>query len=211
MKTAKKSTPKPKKTPVTKKPKSSKGGPRNIDWYEVRKAYLTDNNLTYEDLAKTYRVSKTTIGNKALAENWTQLRQDLNEQAFSDFTQKLLDTKSEAQSRHLQHWQNLQALVNKAIIDIAERNYFTNKAGHLVLDSKNNPIPRPINPFELEKLAKAAKIAIDGERVVLGIPTSVSALSDPQGNNVWSGFSDMIKAAEKVLSENGQDSSGGNS
>ena len=83
MKTAKKSTPKPKKTPVTKKPKSSKGGPRNIDWYEVRKAYLTDNNLTYEDLAKTYKVSKTTIGNKALAENWTQLRQDLNEQAFA--------------------------------------------------------------------------------------------------------------------------------
>lgn len=202
MKTAKKSTTKPKKA-VARKTK--------VDWFVVRKEYLTDATSSYRTLAKKYDVSTTTLEKRAKSEGWAELRKELGEKAFSDFTQKLLDTKSEAQSRHLQHWQNLQALVNKAIIDIAERNYFTNKAGHLVLDAKNNPIPRPINTFELEKLAKAAKIAIDGERVVLGIPTSVSALSDPQGNNVWSGFSDMIKAAEKVLSENGQDASGGNS
>jgi len=202
MKTAKKSTPKPKKA-VARKTK--------VDWFVVRKEYLTDATSSYRTLAKKYEVSTTTLEKRAKSEGWAELRQELGEKAFSDFTQKLLDTKSEAQSRHLQHWQNLQALVNKSIIDIAERSYYTNKAGHLVLDAKNNPIPRPINPFELEKLAKAAKIAIDGERVVLGIPTSVSALSDPQGNNVWSGFSDMIKAAEKVLSENGQETSGGDS
>ncbi len=208
MKTSKKSTPKVNKATVT-KPKSTKGGPRNIDWYEVRKEYLQDSSITYELLAKKYKVSKTTIGNKALAENWTELRQDLNEKAFTKFTEKLLDTKSSANSRHLQHWQNLQALANNAIIDMAERRYYTNKAGHLVLDKDNNPIPTPINTFALEKLAKALKDAINGERVVLGLPTSVSAITDPQGNSVWSGFSDMVKAAEKVLSDNGQESSGG--
>lgn len=210
MSTTKKATTKA-KTTTPKKKVVAKGGRKNIDWYEARKMYLSDNTVKYSDVAKAFKVSTKSVETVASRESWVTLRADLGEQAFSDFTQKLLDTKSEAQSRHLQHWQNLQALVNKSIIDIAERSYYTNKAGHLVLDAKNNPIPRPINPFELEKLAKAAKIAIDGERVVLGIPTSVSALSDPQGNNVWSGFSDMIKAAEKVLSENGQETSGGDS
>lgn len=203
-----KTTPKktPKKAPVKKG--SSKGGTKNIDWYSARKDYLENNTLSYEDIAKKYGVSKTAVGNRAKAEDWTALRQDLYEKAFSKFTEKLLDEKSSANNRHLTHWQNLQALANNSIVDMAERSYERNKAGHIIIiDGK--PIPRPINPFELEKLAKALKVAIDGERVVLGLPTSVSAITDPQGGSVWSGFSDMVKAAEKVLSENGQESSGG--
>lgn len=208
-----------KKTPVTKapakKPKSSKSGPKNIDWYEARKLYLTDSSLSYEDIAKKFGTSKTAVGNRAKAEDWTNLRQDLNEKAFNVFTEKLLDTKSSANNRHLTQWQNLQSLANMSIQSMAEDSYYTDKRGNLVLiedkNGKPRPIRRPINPFELEKLAKALKVAIDGERVVLGLPTSVSAISDPEGNSVWSGFSDMVKAAEKVLAENGEDTSGGGS
>ena len=206
MSTTKKSTTKAKTTT----PKKAVARKTKVDWLVVRKDYLSDATSSYASLAKKYGVALKTLQDRATREGWSELRQDLSEKAFSDFTQKLLDTKSEAQSRHLQHWQNLQALANKSIIDIAERNYFSDKHGNLVLIN-GKPIPKPINTFELEKLAKALKIAIDGERVVLGIPTSVSALSDPEGNSVWSGFSDMVKAAEKVLSENGQESSGGNS
>lgn len=206
MATAKKKTPATNKkpTPAKKKPKSSKGGPRGIDWYQLRKEYLSDNTVTYADLAKKYKVSKTTIGNRAIKEKWTELRQDLNESAYNEFKQNLLDEKSNAQSRHLQHWRNLQALANNSIQDMADRLYYTDKAGNLILDKNDKPIPRPINTFELEKLAKSLKIAIDGERVVLGIPTSVSALSDPEGDSVWSGLADLIKGADEVLKEHGE-------
>jgi hypothetical protein len=203
-----KTTPKKtlKKAPVKKG--SSKSGPKNIDWYEARKDYLSDNTLSFEDIAKKYGTSKTAVGNRAKAEDWTNLRQDLYEKAFSAFSEKLLDEKSSANNRHLTHWQNLQALANNSIVDLAERNYERDRKGNLIIiDGK--PIPKPLNTFVLEKLAKTLKIAIDGERVVLGLPTSVSAITDPQGGSVWSGFSDMVKAAEKVLSENGQESSGG--
>lgn len=203
-----KTTPKktPKQAPVKKG--SSKGGPKNIDWYEARKLYLSNNTISYEDIAKAVGTSKTAVGNRAKAEDWTGLRQDLYEKAFSNFTEKLLDEKSSANNRHLTHWQNLQALANNSIVDLAERNYERDRKGNLIIiDGK--PIPRPLNTFVLEKLAKTLKIAIDGERVVLGLPTSVSAITDPTGGSVWSGFSDMVKAAEKVLSENGQESSGG--
>lgn len=211
MSTTKKSTPKVSKTTVS-KPKSIKKAriqPTKIDWFEARKVYLEDSTLSYSDIAKKFKVSKTSVESRANPEGWSLLRQELGEKAFTKFTEKLLDTKSSANNRHLTHWQNLQALANNAIIDMAERRYFTNKAGQLVLDKDGNPIPTPINTFALEKLGKALKDAINGERVVLGLPTSVSAITDPQGNSVWSGFSDMVKAAEKVLSDNGQESSGG--
>lgn len=207
-KASSKKTPTKKTAPVKKG--SSKSGPKNIDWYEARKLYLSDNTLSYDDIAKKFGTSKTAVGNRAKAEDWTNLRQDLHEKAFSAFTEKLLDEKSSANNRHLTHWQNLQALANNSIVDMAERSFERDRKGHIIIiDGK--PIPRPINPFELEKLAKALKVAIDGERVVLGLPTSVSALTDSQGGSVWSGFSDMVKAAEKVLADNGQESSGGDS
>ena len=137
----------PKKTPVNKKAPvkksgSSKGGQKNIDWYSARKLYLEDNTVTFEQIAKIVGSSKTAVGNRAKAEDWTGLRQDLHEKAFSKFTEKLLDTKSNANNRHLTHWQNLQALANTSIVDMAERNYERNKAGYLVLDANNNPIRR---------------------------------------------------------------------
>lgn len=193
-----------KKTPAKKKPVARK---TKVDWLEVRKEYLTDATSSYRSLAKKYGVSKETLQKRATGEGWTELRQDLADKAFNNFTQKLLDTKSEAQNRHLQHYQNIQALVNKSIQEMADGRYFTVK-GQLVLDKKNKPIPIPLDPFKLEKLAKAAKDAINGERVVLGLPTSVSALTDAEGGNVWGGFSDMVKEAERVLKENGEAASG---
>lgn len=202
-----------KKAPVTKK-RSSKSGPKNIDWYEARKDYLSDNTLSFEDIAKKYGTSKTAVGNRAKSEDWTNLRQDLHERAFNVFTEKLLDEKSKANNRHLNHWQNLQALANNSIVDMAERSFERDRKGNIIIikdkDGELRPIPRPINTFELEKLAKALKVAIDGERVILGLPTSVSAITDPEGNSPWSGFADMIKAAERVLEDNGQVASGGN-
>lgn len=201
-----------KNTPVKKKATARK---TKVDWLVVRKEYLTDSTSSYRTLAKKYGVSLTTLERRAKSAGWAELRQELGEKAFNDFTQKLLDTKSEAQNRHLQHYQNLQALANRSIQEMAEHSYYTDKKGNLVLiedkNGKPQPIPMPLNPFALEKLAKALKDAINGERVVLGLPTSVSALTDSEGGNVWSGFSDMVKAAEKVLAENGEDTSGGDS
>lgn len=213
MATSKKKTP-VKKPATTKKASSSKSGPKNIDWYEARKLYLTDNTISFAEIAKIVGTSKTAVGNKAKAEDWTSLRQDLNEKAFNQFAEKLLDVKSQANSRHLQHWQNLQALANNSIQEMADRSFERDKAGKLVLwtnptTKQREPIPVPLNPFALEKLAKTVKIAIDGERVVLGLPTSVSALSDPEGNSVWSGFADLMKEADRVIEENARDKSSG--
>lgn len=193
-----------KKTPA----KKNTNRATKVDWLSIRKSYLSDSTISYSDLAKTYKVSKTAIERKAKAESWVELRQELGEKAFNNFTEKLLDQKSSAQSRHLQHWQNLQAIANNSIIHFAERSYERDRRGNLIIikdkDGNLNPIPRPVNTTELVNVAKAIKIAIDGERVTLGLPTGVSALSDPEGGSVWSGFAELMKAADEVLDEHGE-------
>lgn len=208
--TKKKATTKPKPRTSTQKTK--------IDWFEARKAYLSDGTLSYRDIAKKFGVSLNTIEKRAKSEGWVELRQELGEKAFNELTERLVNVKTSANDRHLKHYQNLQALANRSIKEMDE--------GSILFDRKGNPLyerkedgtvkifRRPINPFELEKLAKALKTAIDGERVVLGLPTSVSALTDPEGGNPWSGFADMIKEADRVLAEyesNRNKSSGGDS
>lgn len=195
-----KKTPVAKKSPAKKKPASKRGRNPKVDWSLVRNEYIADSTVSYSELAKKYGVTKTAVQKRGTAEKWSELRQIYAEKAFNQFTEKLLDEKSSAQVRHLQHYQNLQALANNSIQDFAERSYERDRKGKLILvDGK--PIYKPINTFELEKLARSLQIAINGERVVLGIPTSVSALSDPEGGSVWSGLAEIVKGAEEAINE----------
>lgn len=176
-----------------------------IDWFEARKRYLSDTTIGIREIAKEFGVARTTVERRAKSEGWTELRQELGEKAFNELTEKLVATKVSANDRHLHHYQNLQALANRSIKEMDE--------GTILLDRKGNPlyerlkdgtvrvIRRPINTFELEKLAKAVKTAIDGERVILGLPTSVSALTDNEGNSPWSGLAALAKEADKVIAE----------
>lgn len=196
--TSKKTT--TKKT-TKKKSTKSKGGPKNVDWYAARKLYLTDNEVSYDDIAKKFGVSKTAVGNRAAAEDWTKLRQDLNEKAFDQFTAKLLDDKSQAQTRHLDLWRKVQTVAGSALDDIKQTEM-------RVVEGEEVPGEVDyVDSKRLKDLASVLKTAIDGERVVLGLPNNVQGISDPAGDNIWTGFSDMVAAAEEVL--NAENESGG--
>lgn len=174
-----------------------------VDWFAARQMYLEDSTLSYSDLASKLGVTKRAVQEIGTREQWPMLRQSLAEKAFEKFQSKLLDVKSAAQDRHLMHFQNLQALINKSMLSMNESNYLKDKKGQVVYNGKGEPIKIPPNPFELEKLAKALKVSIDGERTVLGLPTSVTGVSDPNGGSVWTGFADMVKKADKVIKESG--------
>ena len=154
-----------------------------VDWLEVRKEYVTHLTISYATLAEKWGVARKTLQARATREEWPELRQELADKAYLQFSEKMLDEKSQAQTRHLKQYRNLQALANRAIQEMS--------AGTLVL-------------ADLERLARTLKLAIDGERIVLGIPTTISAISDPQGENMWSGLADLIKGADKVLEEHGE-------
>lgn len=182
---------------------------KKVDWNKARQDYLSDTTLSMQDIADKYGVSKQSVTKRASVEGWSKIRQKLSETAFEDFQSKLLDEKSKAQNRHLIQYQNLQAIVNRGIVGMSEGSFWTDKKGNLVFGKDEKPIPKPLDGNQLVALAKAAKIAMDGERTVLGLPTNVQGLTDGNGDSVWTGFSDMVKMARKVKNEaNGNKPSG---
>ena len=156
-----------------------------VDWQEVQKEYITDSTASYAHLAEKYGVARKTLQERATREQWPKLRQELADKAYDKFTEKLVDEKSQAQSRHLTQYKNLQVLASRALSGMSE--------GSIVV-------------ADLEKVARTLKLAIDGERVVLGMPTTVSAISDPQGGDVWIGLAGLIAGADRVLEEHGESS-----
>ncbi len=156
--------------------------PKKVDWSVVRNEYLQDSTVSYSDLAKKYGVSLKSVKDHGAADGWPALRQNLSEKAFEAFTHKLLGQKSDAQERHLRHYQNIQALANKSIAALDQANYYTEKGKLVLVDGK--PVEIPPDPYSLKALAQAIKLGIDGERVVLGLPTAVTGLTDGEGKKL---------------------------
>lgn len=171
-----------------------------IDWNDARQYYLSDSSVSYAMVAKQFGVSTVTVEKRGKKEKWVELRQNYSEQAFNTFQQNLLDTKAKSQSRHMQAFQNAQAVANKIIYELSASNFYKDKNGNLILNSNSKPIPVPVDPLDLQRAVSALKESIMGERVVLGLPTNVSSLTDKDGNDSIGGFADLVTAARKVNS-----------
>lgn len=152
-----------------------------IDWLAAREYYLSDATASYTDVSKKFGVSLKAVKDRGAKEGWLELRQNLSEKAYENFQKKLLRTKEAAQDRHLLQFQNLQALINKRVIAISSDK---------VQDAQ-----------ELRRLASALKDSVMGERIVLGLPTSVGSITDPEGNDAIKGFAELVLAARKADSE----------
>lgn len=173
------------KKPAKKAPAKRKA-PRKttpkIDWIAALQDYLTDGFMTYKDIAEKYKVSQTAVEKHASAAGWGELRNKLGEQATTLIIKKLATKKAQANDRHLS---NYTVLTQKIMLSI-------------------DKISAESDSGDIIALAKALKVAQDGERVVLGLPTSVNTITGKDGDNVWNGFADMIKAAKEVVDGQGE-------
>lgn len=176
-----KSVPKAKKKPAKKPIKKTTARATKIDWSEPLQDYLSDATLTLADLAKKYKVSARVVEEHASKEGWGGLRTRLGEQATNMMLKRLATKKASANDRHLSNYTTLTMKVMLAIDKLSDET----------------------DPGDIVALAKALKVAQDGERVVLGLPTSVNTITGKDGDNVWSGFAEMMKAAKGVLDGQG--------
>lgn len=177
-------------------------GPKNVDWDKARRDYISDNTMTYVKIAKKYGVVKKSVEQIASKQKWVETRRELGEKAEAEFRNKLLEQKSKIQDEHLTAYQNLRAVSNKIIYAMATASYEKYK-GQLLLDADGKPIPIIPDAFQLEKAARALKIATEGERLAIGLPSNVSGLTDGKGDALIPGFAESVAEADKVLEENG--------
>ena len=176
----------PKKV-VKKKPAAKKAParPTKIDWSEPLQDYLSDATITLKELAKKYKVSQRVVEEHAAKEGWGGLRSRLGEQATNLMLKRLATKKASANDRHLSNYTTLTQKIMLSIDKLSDES----------------------DPGDIVSLAKALKVAQDGERVVLNLPTNINSITGKDGDNVWSGFAEMMKAAKGVLDGEGTSSS----
>ncbi|MBU1117555.1 hypothetical protein KKD37_01170 [Patescibacteria group bacterium] len=135
----------------------SSSGPKGINWTEVFQFYcetINDKLPSYKDVAKRFGVSKTEVGQKALEENWINLRQELYENGKTKFLENKSNQIAESETSQLDKWRAIQDLTD------------------IYLDEINKD-PSLKQVHKLYIVSKIIKIAIEGERIVLGLPNTV--------------------------------------
>lgn len=134
-------------------------GPKGLNWAEAFQFYCetVDGKLpSYQDVADKFGVSKTEVGQRALEENWIKLRQELYENGKSKFLENKSNLIAKAENSQLNYWRKVQSLLD-ILLDELEVNLSLNQA------------------TKLNTLTRIMKVAIEGERTVLGLPNTVLA------------------------------------
>lgn len=62
-----------------------------VDWVEVRKAYITSQDITYKELAKQFGLAESTLKMRAQKEKWTAKRKAHFEKILKKTCDKLAD------------------------------------------------------------------------------------------------------------------------
>jgi transposase len=146
--------------------------PMKVDWLEAKTLYLTDHKLSYRDIANKYDVSLKQVKKWGARGNWTAGRQEVSDLAQTKIKDNLAETAAETNQRHAEMYQQAQELtlayleildaqVTQAV-DTAERE-------ERIVTLKELP-----SATLLLSLSRSLVTAVNGERVCLGLPTSIA-------------------------------------
>lgn len=182
---------------------NKKKGSRKLDPVKAYEFYFADNTRSYADVAKEFGVAKQTIENiakvtiksgpdKGTWKTWAEHRQDLVEEA-----QKLRDAEYRKSipvrnEEHLKQYRNLQIATSNKITALALQ-------GEWLVNPKTGAKVK-VQEFDARQLAdvaKALKLAIDGERVILGLATSVATIKPGSDDETGKGWGELLALAMK--------------
>ena len=182
------------KRPKTAQPKATipvkavqKSGAR-IDWSAIKTAYVTDPKETHRSLEARFKVSRSAIANHCKKEDWSKDRQEWLKKHESNVLAAAGEDREEAISALTKKHETLLNSLSEKITEATQ---------HLSMDewaAKN-----------LESLAKASKLVIEGERLTVGLPSDVKGLSDPRGDKLNVTIESLHEKAKEVL--NGKNNS----
>jgi hypothetical protein len=159
-----------------------------IDWSAIRTAYITDPKATIRSLAAKFKVSNSAVSDHCKKEEWAKKRQEWVKKHDSN----VLDAAGEDREEVIN-------TLTKKHADLLGK--LSDRLGKAV-DSLSSDEWEPKN---LEALAKATKLVIEGERLTVGLPSDVKGLSDPRGDKLNVTIESLHEKAKEVL--NGKDNS----
>lgn len=186
------------------KPKGAqrKGG-RKLDPVKAYDFYFGDNTRSYADVAKEFGVSKNAVEaiakvtikegpEKGTWKTWAEHRQDLVEIAQKKRDEEYRKSIPVRNEEHLKQYRNLQIATSNKITALALQ-------GEWLVNPKTGQKVK-VQEFDARQLAdvaKALKLAIDGERVILGLATSVATIKPGSDDETGKGWGELLALAMK--------------
>lgn len=160
----------------------------NIDWSVIKTAYVTDPKATHRSLETQFKVSRSAIAKHCKNEKWAEERQEYIKKTESNVMAAAGEDREDLITKLTDKHATLLNTLSEKI---------TQAANDLTMDewaAKN-----------LEALAKASKLVIEGERLTVGLPSDVKGLSDPRGDRLGVAIETLHAKAKEVI--DGKDNS----
>ncbi len=92
-----------------------------VNWINERIRYCADENATYDLIAKTYHVAKSTITRRAARERWPQLRQEYQAARHKNLTKANINKQNEVEEKHLKTIRMAITAANNTIVGVANK------------------------------------------------------------------------------------------
>lgn len=160
----------------------------SIDWSVIKTAYITDPKATHRSLETQFKVSRSAIAKHCKNEKWAEERQEYIKKTESNVIaaagEDREDLITKLTDKHSTLLNTLSEKITKAVESLSMDEWA----------AKN-----------LEALAKASKLVIEGERLTVGLPSDVKGLSDPRGDRLGVAIETLHEKAKEVL--DGKDNS----
>lgn len=182
-----KSKGKPKTTPTNKQAvvKASPKQGAKIDWSIIKTKYITDPKATHRSLEAEFKVSRSAIAARAKKEDWSGQRQEWIKKHDSNVLEAAGEDREEMVKQVTDSHKTLLGKLSERLSGAVDR------LSKDEWEAKN-----------IEALAKAAKLVIEGERLTVGLPSDVKGLSDPRGDKLNVTIESLHEKAKAVVNGN---------
>lgn len=173
-----------------------------VDWNKAFAWFMEDATRSYADVAREFDVTKRSVERKAYVDNddgsfetWAERRQRVGDEVRKKAEDDYRKSIPAREEQHLALYRNLQLATGVKI------NLLVNQGDWLVDPKTGKKVKvQEFSTRELADAAKALKLSIDGERVILGLSTSVSTIK-PGENEKGQGWGELLLMAQKRVAE----------
>lgn len=170
-----------------------------IDWQYAYEWFMEDTTRSYSDVATQFGITKRSVERNAVISleggskvSWTARRRLLGEKAQKNVEEKYKKSTAFRTDQHLLQYRNLQIILSAKISAIAQEGKC-----YIDPDTKKRIKIHTTDAKQLLDVAKALKIAIDGERTILGLVTSIAAVK-PDSSKESGGWGELLALAVKT-------------
>lgn len=138
-----------------------------IDWAVAEVKYVTKPEASYDWIAKLFNVDKTTVVRHAVRRSWPVKRERYTEKRIEELEKRTLQTRVDADERHLRILRYSQAFFNNELVGLLRKQ----DAGLEVTRKEIRGIVGITN---------AMMKSIMTERTILGLPVKIHRITDQE-------------------------------